>query len=65
MKIFWENLTRYPRFLITSVSGLIIVLLNPLIKLAKKNKATQIFLLGFVFLTFIIFTFILNAMLNL
>ena len=51
MKIFWENLTRYPRFLITSVSGLIIVLLNPLIKLAKKNKATQIFLLGFVFLS--------------
>nr|YP_009684539.1 Ycf33 [Pseudopedinella elastica]QDR24625.1 Ycf33 [Pseudopedinella elastica] len=65
MKIFWENLTRYPRFLITSVSGLIIVLLNPLIKLAKKNTITQLFLVVFVFLTFITFSCILNAMLNL
>lgn len=65
MNIFWENLTRYPRFLITSVSGLIIVLLNPLIKLAKKNTTTQIFLLIFILFTLIIFTFILYAMLNL
>ena len=65
MKIFWENITRYPRFLITSVLGLIIVLLNPLIKWAKKNTKTQIFLLSFLILTFLIFTFILNAMLDL
>lgn len=65
MKIFWENLTRYPRFLITSVSGLIIVLLNPIIKLAKRNTATQFLLLIFTILTFLGLTLILNAMLNL
>ena len=63
--IFWENLTRYPRFLITSVSGLIIILLNPLIKLARKNFITQIFLVFIIFLIIILGTFILYSMLNL
>ena len=35
------------------------------IKLAKKNTITQLFLVVFVFLTFITFSCILNAMLNL
>jgi hypothetical protein len=37
MNIFWENVFRYPRFLITSVTGLIVILLSPLLKLAKKK----------------------------
>ena len=29
MYIFWENVFRFPRFFITSVSGLIVILLTP------------------------------------
>ena len=64
MNIFWENVLRYPRFLITSVSGLIIILLSPLLKLAKKNLFSQIFVLIVVITSLVILSLVLNAMLN-
>jgi hypothetical protein len=64
MNIFWENVLRYPRFLITSVSGLIIILLSHLLKLAKKNLFSQIFVLIVVITSLVILSLILNAMLN-
>jgi hypothetical protein len=64
MNIFWENVLRYPRFLITSVSGLIIILLSPLLKLAKKNLFSQIFVLIVVIASLVILSLVLNAMLN-
>lgn len=33
---FWDNLLRYPRFFISSMVGLFLVLITPLIKLAKE-----------------------------
>ena len=65
MYIFWENVSRFPRFFITSVSGLIVILLTPFLKLAKKNLFTQIFLFCFLilFVSFLIFVF--QGMLNL
>lgn len=63
--IFWENITRYPRFLITSISGLIIIILSPFLKLAKKSFLSQLILLLFFILILIIFTIVLNDMLNL
>ena len=63
MYIFWENVFRFPRFFITSVIGLIVILLNPLFKLAK-NLTTQLFLVGFVIL-FSSLIFIFQGMLNL
>jgi hypothetical protein len=65
MNIFWENITRYPRFLITSVSGLIVILLNPLFKIGKKNLTNQIFVIIILILTFIIFSLTIVSMLNL
>ena len=65
MYIFWENVFRFPRFFITSVSGLIVILLTPLFKLAKKNLLSQIFLLGFLILVISCLVFVLQAMLNL
>ena len=47
MYIFWENVARFPRFFVTSVSGLIIIIISPFLKLAKKNLASQIFLILF------------------
>jgi hypothetical protein len=64
MNIFWENITRYPRFLITSVSGLIVILLNPLFKIGKKNLVSQIFIIVLLILTFIIFSLIIGSMLD-
>lgn len=64
MNIFWENITRYPRFLITSVSGLIVILLNPLFKIGKKNLISQIFIIVLLILTFIIFSLIIVSMLD-
>ena len=64
MNIFWENVFRYPRFLITSVSGLIIILLSPLLKLEKKNLFSQIFVLLVLIVSLVTLSLILNAMLN-
>ena len=64
MNIFWENITRYPRFLITSVSGLIVILLNPLFQIGKKNLVSQIFIIVLLISTFIIFSLIIGSMLD-
>jgi len=65
MYIFWGNVFRFPRFFITRVSGLIVILLTPLLKLAKKNLLSQIFLLGFLILVISCLVFVFQGMLNL
>jgi len=65
MYIFWENVFRFPRFFITSVSGLIVILLTPFLKLAKKNLFTQVFLLCFIVLFASFLFFVFQGMLNL
>jgi len=64
MHIFWENVARFPRFFVTSVSGLIIIIISPFLKLAKKNLASQIFLILFVLIFACFLIFILQAMLD-
>jgi hypothetical protein len=51
MNNFWNNVLRYPRFFISSVAGLIIVILTPFKNLFKIRKL-RIFLVIF-FLLFI------------
>jgi len=38
MNEFWNNISRYPRFFISSVSGLILIILTPLRNLLKTEK---------------------------
>jgi hypothetical protein len=38
MNDFWNNISRYPRFFISSVAGLILVILSPLKNLLKIKK---------------------------
>ena len=38
MSDFWTNLSRYPRFFISSVAGLILVILTPFRNLFKIKK---------------------------
>ena len=55
MKIFWENVARYPRFLITSIVGLITLIIENIFKtlLKRLNKKSNkiLYKLCFIFLT--------------
>nr|YP_009227392.1 Ycf33 [Sargassum thunbergii]AMB49142.1 Ycf33 [Sargassum thunbergii] len=60
--IFWDNLLRYPRFFISSMFGLILILLSPFINQSKKFNIKVIFF----FLSIIIVLFyILKQMVSL
>lgn len=43
--IFLENLLRYPRFLISSIIGLILVLLTPILKIAERFQNKKLVIL--------------------
>nr|QWK42341.1 hypothetical protein [Postelsia palmaeformis] len=61
--IFWDNLLRYPRFFISSMLGLILILLTPIIEQFKKFNDKKII---FFFLISILITLfcILKGMLS-
>jgi hypothetical protein len=54
---FWENIVRYPRFLISSLLGLVFIITEPFQKLLKtfigKFLFILIFLGSFLFIRFI------------
>jgi len=60
---FWDNLLRYPRFFISSVIGLFLVLITPIIRLSKElpNKKVFFFIVLFCLITLF---WILNQMIN-
>ena len=64
MNNFWNNILRYPRFFISSVSGLILVILTPFKNLFKIPKL-RIFLILFIIIFFVSLYFILKTMVGL
>lgn len=52
MNEFWNNISRYPRFFISSLAGLILVILAPFRNLFKIKKFR--FILPIVFISFIV-----------
>ena len=40
--VFWDNLLRYPRFFISSMLGLILILFTPIIEQLKKFNDKKI-----------------------
>ena len=44
MANFWENIARYPKFFISSVIGLIVIITSPLRKLNKNVNGRFIFI---------------------
>ena len=57
MNDFWNNISRYPRFFISSLAGSILVILTPfrnLFKIQKFRFLVPIFILGFLALLYII-----------
>ena len=62
MNDFWNNISRYPRFFITSFTGLISVLLTPLRNLLKIPNL-RIFLFLFILLFFLsLYTILVNML---
>ena len=61
---FWNNLLRYPRFFISSIIGLVLVLINSVLKTFKTVPDKRILLFILLF-CFGILTLVLNLMLNL
>lgn len=60
---FWDNLLRYPRFFISSMIGLILVLINPIISQLKKFNDKKL-IVFFLFSVLITLFCILKEMLN-
>jgi hypothetical protein len=59
MNDFWNNISRYPRFFISSVTGLILVILAPFRNLLKIKKFQ--FILPIVFIIFLAVLYIILA----
>ena len=55
MNDFWNNISRYPRFFISSVAGLILIILAPLKNLLKVKKFQFILPVVFIFLIVILY----------
>ena len=61
MNDFWNNISRYPRFFISSVAGLILIILTPFKNLFKIKKL-RILLVFFFILFLIILSMIIKSM---
>ena len=64
MNDFWTNIFRYPRFFISSVIGLVLVILTPIKNLFKISKL-RTFLILFILIFIISLYIILRNMVGL
>ena len=60
MNDFWNNISRYPRFFISSLAGLILVILAPLKNLFKIKKFRLFVIIGFGLFIGILYITIVN-----
>jgi Protein of unknown function (DUF751) len=61
---FWDNLLRYPRFFLSSMIGLILVLITPIIKLYKEIPNKKLFFFLFL-ISVTALVWVLNEMMDL
>nr|YP_010595147.1 hypothetical protein PKF40_pgp017 [Paralia sulcata]WAJ57882.1 hypothetical protein [Paralia sulcata] len=64
MNDFWDNILRYPRFFISSFTGLILIILTPFKNFLKTSKS-RLLLILFLLLFFLSLYYILRSMTNL
>jgi hypothetical protein len=60
MNNFWNNVLRYPRFFISSVAGLIIIILTPFKNLFKIRKLRFFLVIFFLLFIAILYGVIVN-----
>ena len=64
MSNFWSNIVRYPRFFISSMIGLVLIILTPLRNLFKTPKL-RLFLILFILVFILSLYFIIRTMVGL
>ena len=62
MNDFWTNIIRYPRFFITSLLGLILIIIKPFIKVLKTSKLSIFFSLFILILIVSLYTILINIL---
>jgi hypothetical protein len=60
MNDFWSNISRYPRFFISSLAGLIIIILAPFKNLFKIKKFRILLILFFSLFVVILYIILKN-----
>ena len=60
----WNNLLRYPKFFISSMLGLILIIITPFIKIFKEFK-NKTFIISFILLLLVSLFWILFQMITL
>lgn len=60
MNDFWNNISRYPRFFISSLTGLILVILTPFRNLFKIRKLRIFLIIFFLLFIVILYNIIMN-----
>ena len=60
MNNFWDNILRYPRFFISSVAGLIIIILTPFKNLFKIRKLRILVVIFFFLFIGFVYAVIVN-----
>ena len=60
---FWENLLRYPKFFIVSLSGLVLTIISPFIYLFK-NTTNKLIYIGLFILVVLFLYFSLSNMIE-
>jgi hypothetical protein len=60
MNNFWTNILRYPRFFISSLLGLILIILTPFRNLFKIPKLRILLILFIIIMILLVYFIILN-----
>jgi len=60
MNDFWNNISRYPRFFISSLAGLLLVILAPFKNLLKIKKLRIFVILSFILFIGVLYTILIN-----
>jgi hypothetical protein len=64
MPEFWENVFRFPRFFLSSMLGLVFIIIGPFLNLLRRPQTAIIFIL-IISSSLIFISLTLKAMLNL
>jgi hypothetical protein len=62
MNNFWTNISRYPRFFISSLVGLILIILTPFKNLIKTPKLRVILILFLLLFGITLYNILINMM---
>jgi len=60
MNDFWNNVSRYPRFFISSLAGLILIILTPFRNLFKIQKFRIILIIFLLLFLILLYSILIN-----